>query len=208
MKFLAPQIITFMFLLTFSILYSQDSSYLKVHFLYGSKPLEKYKGIEQKWFGGILGGHVGIESTNGEIVNFLPEGKVHLFANKKNKHGTYTIHTEKNFYAILGGNPDSVKKAVVYIPITTWQKEKFINITEEYLRKTPYDYAVFGMRCGAATYEILGKINVLPKYNYIQTCLKIFYPKKLRKLLLKKAIDNNWTVIKQAGSSKRKWEID
>lgn len=62
--------------------YSQDSAYLKVHFLYGSKPLKKYKATEQKWFGGILGGHVGIEGDDDKIVNFLPKGKFHWLIKK------------------------------------------------------------------------------------------------------------------------------
>jgi len=77
-----------------------------------------------------------------------------------------------------------------------------------YLKQTPYDYALFGMRCGAATYEILGQLNILPAYSYRKTYKKIFYPKKLRKRLFKKANNNSWTIERRAGSGKRKWEKD
>ena len=201
-------ITTIFFCLIYLLSYSQDTLYLKVHFLYGSKPLKKYKDTEQKWFGGILGGHVGIEGDSDRIVNFLPSGKFHWFAKMGNRHSTYAVHSAGNFYAILGGNPDSVKKAIVYIPVTRQQKEKFDSVTNAFLKQTPYDYALFGMRCGAAAYDILGQLNIMTNYSYGKTYKKIFYPKKLRKRLFKKAIENGWTIVRQEGSSKRKWEQD
>ncbi|MBX7224984.1 MAG: hypothetical protein K1X55_03075 [Chitinophagales bacterium] len=198
----------FLFCLSSFPAFSQDSTFLKVHFLYGSKPLKKYKETEPKWFGGILGGHVGIEGDSNKIVNFLPNGKVHFIAKKKDKHSTYAIHSEENFYAILGGNPDSVKKAIVYIPISVQQKQKFDSITSDYLIETPYDYAFFGMRCGAASHDILGQLEIMPNYRYGKTARKIFYPKKLRRRLFKKATANNWMILRQDGSPKRKWEHD
>lgn len=207
-KLQVKQIITILFCIISFISYSQDTNYVKVHFLYGSKPLKKYKDTEQKWFGGILGGHVGIEGDSDRIVNFLPSGKFHWFAKKDNRHSTYAVHSYDNFYAILGGNPDSVKKAIIYIPVTTEQKQKFDSITNAYLKQTPYDYALFGMRCGAAAYEILGQLDILTKYSYSKTFKKIFYPKKLRKRLFKKANVNRWKIFRQEGSTKRKWEKD
>ena len=199
-------------LLIFSFLslyaFAQDSTVIKVHFLYGSKPLSKYKHIEPKWFGGMLGGHVGIESDSGRFLNFVPKGKFHWFAKKNNPHSTYAEHSIKDFYSILGGNGDSVKTAVVIIPVTVRQKQLFDSIASAYLDKTPYDYALFGMRCGAATYDILGKLQILPAYPYKKTYKKIFYPRKLRKRLFKKADERGWTIIRQQGSRKRKWEND
>lgn len=202
------QLITILFCIISSLAYSQETNYLKVHFLYGSKPLKKYKDTEPKWFGGILGGHVGIEGDSGRIVNFLPSGKFHWFAKKRNRHSRYAVHTASGFYSILGGNPDQVKKAIVYIPLTNRQKEKFDSITNTYLKHTPYDYALFGMRCGAATYDILGQLDILTNYSYRKTYKKIFYPKKLRKRLFKKATENSWQVVRENGSKKRKWEKD
>ena len=94
------QKITILFCFISLLSYSQDPTYLKVHFLYGSKPLKKYKDTEQKWFGGVLGGHVGIEGDSDKIVNFLPSGKFHWFTKKDNNHSTYAIHSVENFYAI------------------------------------------------------------------------------------------------------------
>lgn len=195
-----------MFILCFTSLraYSQDT--LKVHFLYGSKPLKKYKTTESKWFGGMLGGHVGIEGDSGNILNFVPRGKFHWFAKPGNKHSTYTVHSFNSFYSIMGGDPDSNKKTIVYIPVTKQQKLKFDSIESAYLKQTPYDYALFGMRCGAAAYDILGQLGIMPAYSYGKTYKKIFYPKKLRKRLLKIAAANGWKIVRQEGSHKRKWE--
>lgn len=187
---------------------AQDNIYLKVHFLYGSKPLWKHKDTQKKWFGGLLGGHVGIESDSGKIINFVRKEKFHLIAKKQDKHSRYAIHSFPDFYNIFRDNVDSVKKTIIYVPITKKQKEQFDSITQQYIKETPYDYAFIGMRCGAATYELLGQLNILPKYSYTKTYLKIFYPKLLRKRLLKKANEHNWTIIREEGSRKRRWERD
>lgn len=202
------QILTIILCLFSLLCNSQDTAFIKVHFLYGSKPLKKYRNIEQKWFGGILGGHVGVEGDKDKIINFVPKGKFHWFAKKENKNSAFFLHSFENFYAILGGNSDSVKKAIVYIPITVKQKQKFDSIASAYLKQTPYDYALFGMRCGAATYDILAQINILINFKYSKTYKKIFYPKKLRKILFKKAKENGWTIIRNNGSDKRRWEKD
>ena len=201
-------LLVFCFCFSFCHAFAQDSFYLKVHFLYGSKPLKKYKATESKWFGGMLGGHVGIESDSGKILNFIPKGEFHWFAKNDKPHSAYAEHGAGGFYSILGGNADSAKKAVVIIPISFQQKQRFDSISNAYLKQTPYDYAFFGMRCGAAAYEILGQLDILPSYSYSKTYKKIFYPKKLRKRLFKKAKENGWTILKEEGSPKRKWEQD
>lgn len=185
-----------------------DTTFLKVHFLYGSRPLKAYKDSGQKWFGGILGGHVGIEGDSDRIINFLPSGSFHVFKKENNRHSTFAAHNENSFYGILGGDPGSVKKAIIYIPVTAQQKQQFDSIAAAYLAQTPYDYALFGMRCGAASYEILGQLAIVKSYSRKKTAKKIFYPKKLRKRLLKKAAANGWMIVRQEGSHKRQWEKD
>ncbi len=97
-------IFTALFCLITLLSCAQDTTYLKVHFLYGSAPLKQYKSTEPKWFGGVLGGHVGIEGDSDRIVNFLPKGKFHVVAKKDNRHSTYAVHSVDDFYAILGGS--------------------------------------------------------------------------------------------------------
>ena len=187
---------------------NSSSYFLKVHFLYGSRPAKKFKQEESKWFGGILGGHVGVEKDSGKIFNFVPSGKFHVFSHKKKRHSKFTFHSNSSFYSILGGNDDSVKKLCVEIPITKTQAEKFDSLTKLYTAQTPFDYAFIGMRCGAAAYYVLAQLGIVKKFGQRRTFLKIFYPKKLRKRLLKKAGKNNWHFVRQDGSKRRIWEKD
>lgn len=64
------------------------------------------------------------------------------------------------------------------------------------------------MRCGSSTYEILAQLGILKSYSHKKTVRKIFYPRKLRKRLFKKAKKNNWTVSREEGIDTRKWEKD
>lgn len=202
------KILSILAVLFCTALFAQDSCYIKVHFLYGSKPLKKYRSTEKRWFGGVLGGHVGIEGDTNKILNFSHTGRFHIFNENNNRHSRYRIHTYNDFYKIFGGNTDSTKKAVVYVPVTRQQKVQFDSISNAYLKQTPYDYAFFGMRCGAASYEILSKLNILPSYSASKTYTKIFYPKKLRSRLLKKAAEKGWAIEMYNGTPKRKWETD
>jgi hypothetical protein len=201
-------ILAVFFFFCYQLTYSQDAELIKVHFLYGSKPLKQFRKTEEKWFGGVWGGHVGIEGSDNSILNFVPAGKFHWIASKKDQHSRYAQHSTEEFYALFGGNPDSVKKAIVYIPVTQRQKQRFDSIASVYLKETPYDYAFWGMRCGAAAYEILGQLNIVPSYAHGKTYRKIFYPKRLRKRLFKKATQNDWKIVRQEGTMRRKWEKD
>jgi hypothetical protein len=188
--------------------HANDTAYIRVHFLYGSKPLKPYKKTEPVWFGGILGGHVGIESDSDRILNFIPNGRFHLLP-QNTKHSRYTIDSFSHFYSRLGGqHPDSAKQAIVIIPVTIQQKQKFDSITAIYLKQTPYDYALTGMRCGAAAYEILSQLGIMPRLSLSEASLRILYPKKLRRQLLSKAQKNGWIVIMHNGTCHRKWETD
>jgi len=206
--FYGREITTLIFCIVNLASFAQDSSHIKVLFLYGSKPLPAYKNEERKWFGGMLGGHVGIEGSQDSVLNFIPQGSFHLYAKKANRHSHYVIHDETGFWRVLGGNEDSVKKAVVTIPVTLQQKQLFDSIQSAYLQQTPYDYALLGMRCGAATYEVLAQLGILKQYSYKKTYTKIFYPKKLRRRLFAVAAKNGWAITRQDGSERRKWESD
>jgi hypothetical protein len=198
---------TILLLLLSTPAFSQDDTFLKVHFLYGSKPKREFRDTERRWFGGILGGHVGAESDPEQIVNFLRRGRTHWFASRKDKNSRFAVHSPEAFYSMFR-YPDSVKKTIVYIPITSKQKQKFDSIASVYIANTPYDYAFFGMRCGSATYDLLARIGILEQHSYRKTYLKIFYPRKLRKRVLRKAEENHWRVERWDGSVSRKWERD
>lgn len=185
--------------------YSQDS--IKVQFIYGSKPFKKFKATEKKWFGGMLGGHVGLEANSGKFYSFEINGKNKIFGGKK-INSIYKIETANEFWSIMKTKEDSLKTTTIVVPLTTQQKQKFDSITAAYNKQVPYCYAVFGMRCGASTYDILAQLGFFSKRSRFKTSLKIFYPRRLRKRLLAKAKQNNWTINQKEGTPKRKWERD
>ena len=186
---------------------AQQTTYLPVHFLYGSRPVQKYKFMENYWFGGKLGGHVGIEIDSNKILNFVHQGSFHLLSSR-NKHSHYIISSRSGFNSILGGDSNKVKTVTILIPVKEEQQKKLDSIAKTYLAESPYDYAFLGMRCGAASYELLAQLGILPEYSRSKTSLKIFYPKILRKQLLRKARENGWQTIRENGSDRRVWEKD
>jgi hypothetical protein len=191
----------------FLLAHSQDSACIKVQFIYGSKPLKKYKDTEKKWFGGIHGGHVGIEGDSGSVYSFEKTGKNKVF-NGQPDNCAYRSVSAEEFWSVMKTKEDSLKSATIIIPISQLQKQKLDSITSVYIQQVPYCYAVFGMRCGSSTYEILAEMGILPRYSRFKTSMKIFYPRRLRKRLLDRAEKNNWTVIRREGTPKRKWEKD
>jgi hypothetical protein len=189
-------------------LYAQDSNYIKVQFIYGSKPLKMYRATEKKWFGGLPGGHVGIETDSCKVLNFHHYKSFHVFMTNTNKHSRFLVNSTNEFWSGFGCPGETVKKATVIIPVTKVQMHRFDSITNSYLSNTPYDYAFIGMRCAAATYDILSQLGIMERYPLKTIYMKIFYPKILRQRLYAKAKENGWAVIKQEGTPKRKWEQD
>jgi hypothetical protein len=187
---------------------AQQTMYLPVHFLYGSRPVQKYRFMEKIWFGGKMGGHVGIEIDSNKIMNFVHRGSFHLVSSKQNKHGSYILSTPSHFYTILGGDSNKVKTLTIFIPVNQQQKEKLDSLSRVYINQPPYDYALLGMRCAAASYEVLAQLGILPQYSNSKTALKVFYPKILRKQLLRKAEENGWQMVRHVGTNRRSWETD
>jgi hypothetical protein len=97
---------------------------------------------------------------------------------------------------------------VIYIPIDSAQKATLHTIVQEYLAETPYDYAFLGMRCAAATDEILARIGVTKKRSRLGTIFHTFRPRTLRRRLFHKAEVYGWKVEKWPGSERRNWEKD
>lgn len=196
----------YFFLLIFSCyyFYASDSLFLKVHFVYGSKPKKAFKNTESKLFGGIHGGHVFIEVDN-KIISFgTNNGQWHIFPHKSKCAGTYRVDKSLAWH----GDTSKKKITTIIIPITQTQLNKFKETEEIYFEKTPYDYAFFGMRCAAGAYDMLSKAEVCKCKSRFHIITRNFYPKRLRKKLLKRAKKEHWQVIKQEGRVTRKWESD
>lgn len=193
-------------LLFFSVHIAQANHIIKVHFLYGSKPKEKYKQIENKWFGGKLGGHVGVSLNSGPIINFIPISNFHVFS-KSEINSAFVAMDSIEFYQIFDEKPNN-KIMIIQFKINSIQAENFEKITQQYLKKSPYDYSFFGMRCAAATYDILCSSGIVNREDQSKKWFKNFYPRILRSRLLRQKNDLKIEIIHQKGRQERNWEQD
>ncbi|UPT66667.1 MAG: hypothetical protein M0D57_19845 [Sphingobacteriales bacterium JAD_PAG50586_3] len=176
---------------------------IKVYFLYGSKPAKGYKGKEKKRFGGINGGHVSI-GVDKEIIGFGPKGKFHVFPKEKNRHSYFRTESLASFKKDTVGD----KYAVITIPVTNVQYNQIQDIHMAYCNEAPYDYAFTGMRCAAASYDILSQIGIFKPKSKSWMVNRIFYPRRLRKRMFKLAAEKGYKVETQPGRKSRKWEKD
>lgn len=183
----------------FAPLHAQSDT-LFVHFLYGSKPAKDYKNSEKKLFGGIKGGHVDIELA-GRTLDFF-KGKCPLFPSNRKPTGSFRVNRSVYW------DTSSTKWATVIIPISENQAKELDSLFNVYCRSTPYDYAVFGMRCAAASYDVLSEIGLFRQLPYRRNIVDNFYPKLLRKRILKWAEKNHYAIIQHPGRVSRKWEND
>lgn len=194
----------FFFFFFSHFLFASDSLFVKVHFVYGSKPKSAFKKIETKQFGGIHGGHVYLELENKIISYGTNNGKWHIFPHKSKSAGRYRIDKDLKWH----GDTGKLKITTIIIPITEEQLLKFKETEKKYFEQTPYDYAFLGMRCAAGAYDVLSKAEVCKHKSRFGIISKNFYPKRLRVKLLKRAEKENWQVFRQEGRNTRKWERD
>lgn len=181
----------------------KDSGYIKVHFLYGSKPKKKYRDTEKPWFGGLHGGHVSIE-IDSDVVGFIPVRSVHVMQKNYNKHSKF-VSEELEGWA---KDTATLKYTTITIPVSKAQLDTIRKIHAAYLKNAPYDYAFIGMRCAAATHDILGRAGIVSWKPNKVNMFKNFYPKLLRKQLLKLAKKRGYAITRQPGRKTRKWERD
>lgn len=172
-----------------------------IHFLYGSVPAKGFSHVEKKRFGGKKGGHVTLE-TGDSIIGFQPKGTCHIIGNKQYCKGYFRADDKKKWVADTVGN----KYASIIIPLKTEQYQQVKTTLDNYLQKTPYDYALLGMRCAAATYDVLEDAGVVKKRSHLSKWTAFFYPQLLRRQMLKMARENNYAIVKHEGKKSRKWE--
>ncbi|HBS88768.1 MAG: hypothetical protein A2W91_04160 [Bacteroidetes bacterium GWF2_38_335] len=182
----------------FSYSSSENDYNIKVYFIYGSKPGKGYKKTESKYFGGIHGGHVKVQTEN-FVAGFNPNGRLHIFSHKKEIHGMWCEE-------FLGY--DSVKMTVFTIPVSKQTHDSAEMIIKKYLLASPYDYAFFGMRCASAAYDLMSQVGIFKKRSKCGMIWVYFYPKLVRNLLFKSAKDKNITIEHFKGKVSRKWESD
>ncbi len=174
-----------------------------VHFLYGSTPAKGFEKTEKKRFGGKKGGHVTLE-TGDSIIGFQPRGTCHIIGKKQYCNGYFRADDKRKWAADTAGN----KYATILIPLTEEQYSKVKLTVDNYLQKAPYDYAFLGMRCAAATYDVLEDAGVVKKRSHLSKWTAFFYPQLLRRQMLKMAKENNYAIVKHEGRKTRHWEME
>lgn len=180
--------------------FSQDT--VSVYFIYGSKPVSE---TESKWFGGKMGGHVGMGFSKDSVFHFNPNGKVGAFGDKT-QPGTWLRSTEREFLCTFGC--DSNQILIVQIPISAEEKNAIRTTALQFLEQSPYPYAFFGMRCTSSCYHLLSQTHFFKPKSKSRMIRNYFIPRKLRKELLKKGKRNEWKIICQEGRTSRKWDHD
>jgi len=195
---------------------------IRVLMLYGSKPAKGYPD-EPKWFGGRPGGHVAIDMGGDSTLNFGPtkyRPMCHIFSRRQpaNFRSTFRIRTIAAFWRTfnythpINDHADSLKGLVIVMPVSPEQKRKLDSIARSYLATPPYDYAVLGMRCASASYEILAQLGLLDKPYKRRVWWHILYPRYIRYELLKQVKQNPaasaWRVYQTTGTAARKWDRD
>jgi hypothetical protein len=185
-----------------------DTTCIKVHFLYGSRPKKDCRETEDRWFGGIHGGHVGIEVDSNRVMDFLPGGKFHYIEHHNDRHSHFAKHSVADFWKSFASDSDKVTRCSFIIPIDSTQKALLDSIYTAYTSETPYDYAFIGMRCAAAASDVLAKLGILREKGRRATYMQYFYPKILRKKLFHLAKRRKWQMIRHEGVETRIWEND
>jgi hypothetical protein len=181
---------------------SQDSLFVTVHVVYGSKPKAAGEG---KWFGGRWGGHIGLEISPDKVVHFNPGGRVRAFR-KNSPPGTYSISSVQDFYCTFGC--DTVKTMQVKIPVSIAGARQVDSISTIWYESAPYAYAFFGMRCTSATYHLLSWADIYPDWSEKHMTRRFFYPRRLRRFLQREAKEQGWEIRYSEGSERRKWDYD
>lgn len=176
---------------------AQDS--IKLLFVYGSRPIEKH---EDAWFGGIHGGHVSVSYLEG-YVSFVPNDDVQIFR-KNTINSKFTIEYGDQF---VFDTSDS-RYLIISIPTDSANRSQLDSVIRRYLNKSPYPYAFFGMRCASAAADLLQVSSILPATNASSLWRQYFYPRKLRRQLIKLARQNAWPMIYRSGRTSRRWESD
>ncbi len=177
--------------------FAQDT--LKVLFVYGSKPMAKG---EKKLFGGIHGGHVSLQYKDA-FASFIRKGSLHIFP-RKEKHSGIMIEKDMNFRL----DTSVSKYLIIDVPINSTQAMALDSIITSRLDAPTYDYAFCGFRCASSAYEMMASAGIYKHYSNRKIKLKYFYPKLLRKRMLKEARKKHWKIIYREGSKMRKWEKD
>ena len=171
-----------------------------IHFIHGAIP-EKGCIYKKKRLGGYLGGHIEIE-VNNEVFGFLYDSLPINYVSKNSFNSNFEIREKKQWDFFTKND----KITSIHIPISQRQKEHLYRLLKQYVKREPYDYAIFGQRCTSSTAEILSDVGILNKFSNLESIIAFFYPRTLRYTLLQFAKKNKLKIELQKGIECHKWE--
>jgi hypothetical protein len=179
-----------------------QTEYIKVHFKHGSVRRKEFKNTEYIELGGRLGGHVLVEIGD-EVYDFaFTNYRFHLFPMKKHCIGQFSVMSIEQFQ----NHYQDQRVTSFIIPAADSNIEKLRTLYQNNINKCPYDYAVFGMRCTASAWEMIGSAHILPSIPHRKAVYGAFYPRQWRKKLYRMARAQHWKIEYQEGTTRRKWE--
>lgn len=202
--------------------FGQTKDSIRVLIIYGSEPAAGYS-TEYKWFGGRPGGHVVLQTGRDRVLSFAPtvyHPICHIFPSRRpaDFRSSFTTKSVGAFWQTFNYTHtrkfcvDSLRQLVVSIPITSIQRKRLDSLSRAYLAHPPYDYAVVGMRCASATYEILAQVGVFGHPYTQHIWWHLLFPRDLRYELLKEArnggVARGWRVYQTKGCAARNWDYD
>jgi hypothetical protein len=172
-----------------------------IHFIHGSI-VQSDCIYARPRLGGLLGGHVEIE-LSGNVYGFRQKTfPIHIFSKENTPNSIFEIWT-KNAW---NKRTQYEKMTAVVLPINPEQKRVLQIILDNYLQKTPYDYAFFGKRCTSSTAEILTQAGILPPLSNFDIMTAYLSPHPLRYTLVRLAEAKNYRILFQKGVDCRFWE--
>ena len=177
------------------------SDTIVVHFIHGSKRIEEDCDYKKERLGGYLGGHVEIEvaahvygfSYDSLPINYFPRSKFNSKYEKRTKE-KWLKHTKYD------------KVTSLHIPVNTAQKQNLIKIVTSHHKNPPYDYSFWGQRCTSSAAIVLSDAKIIGKLNNTTSIISFYYPKLLRRTLLKLALKNDYLVKRKPGIDCYNWE--
>lgn len=197
------RVLLFTFLLVSAISQAQDTGKLaQVHIIHGSRSKYQYQETEPRSLGGMFGGHV-VMQLDSHIYGFLfTHYRFHLFPSEKHSIGMFQDQPAGSWHEWVKND----RVTTITIPVSARQFLVMDSTYKEYNKSAPYDYAFIGMRCAASCYKILADAGILEPVTEKQSVWRAFYPRPLRKYLVKLAHERGWGIDITEGSPRRKWE--
>ena len=171
-----------------------------VHFIHGSVP-QKNCSYKKQRLGGHLGGHIEIESK-GFVYGFLYDTLPINYISKSKFNSKFEKRSVKEWNELVKND----KITTIEIPTSIEESKKLDNLLNIHFSKTPYDYSFFGQRCTSSTAEILSDAGIINKFSNKEAVIAFYYPKLLRRTMLKYADKNKLKVNNKKGIECHDWE--